>query len=193
MAGESSFDRHVGRVQRRLGPVRHGPPDHWTKQYDPSRLVDSASGWTDRACGRRRRYAHLSRPARRPEDIGRPCWANSAALDWPSRDIAGSKKNWGYRGVTNRQDLTRKYVELWKAVTKLRDERGLSAAVYTQLTDVETECNGLLTYDRAVTKVNAAKSAAALANGRLPLRTEGTKKPRRKRRESPLGQAPCRR
>ena len=39
-----------------------------------------------------------------------------------------------------------------ESVAKLRDEKGLSAAVYTQLTDVETECNGLMTYDRAVTE-----------------------------------------
>ena len=55
-----------------------------------------------------------------------------------------------------------------QGVQTLRDEKGLSAAVYTQITDVETECNGLLTYDRAVFKVDAAKSFAALAHGQFP-------------------------
>src|SRR5262249_5468236 len=42
----------------------------------------------------------------------------------------------------------------------LKEERGLAAAVYTQTTDVETEANGLLTYDRAVIKVDAPRVAA---------------------------------
>jgi hypothetical protein len=53
-------------------------------------------------------------------------------------------------------------------VQKLCDEKGLSAAVYTQLTDVETECNGLMTYDRAVTKVDAAQAFDALVHGKFP-------------------------
>ena len=47
-------------------------------------------------------------------------------------------------------------------------EQGLNAAVYTQLTDVETECNGLVTYDRAFVKGDAARMAAA-NRGELPL------------------------
>jgi len=50
---------------------------------------------------------------------------------------------------------------LLRAVWKLEDERGLSAAVYTQLTDVETEANGLLTYDRAIIKADVGRVAAA--------------------------------
>jgi hypothetical protein len=48
---------------------------------------------------------------------------------------------------------------LFKHVWRLHQLRGLSAAVYTQTTDVETECNGLLTYDRAVAKIDPALSA----------------------------------
>jgi hypothetical protein len=53
-------------------------------------------------------------------------------------------------------------------VRQLCDEKGLSAAVYTQLTDVETECNGLMTYDRAVTKVDAQQAFDALVHGKYP-------------------------
>jgi len=49
--------------------------------------------------------------------------------------------------------------EAWK----LKDELGLSAVIYTQLTDVESEGNGLVTYDRAVNKVNPERAAAANA------------------------------
>lgn len=45
--------------------------------------------------------------------------------------------------------LTRKYLDLWRRVRRLRDEAGSCAAIYTQTTDVETACNGLLTLDQA--------------------------------------------
>ena len=71
------------------------------------------------------------------------------------------KKIWGYQGVKNSEDLTRKYEKLWQRTYELKNDKGLSAAVYTQLTDVETEGNGLLTYDRGVIKPDLARAAAA--------------------------------
>ena len=61
--------------------------------------------------------------------------------------------NWGYREFTDRVELLNAYADL---VTKLRTlmvEQGLSAAVYTQTTDVEIEVNGALTYDRSLAKL----------------------------------------
>jgi hypothetical protein len=49
-----------------------------------------------------------------------------------------------------------RYNKLLDRVHVLRDVFGLSAAIYTQTTDVETECNGLLTYDRAISKLDPA-------------------------------------
>jgi len=69
-------------------------------------------------------------------------------------------KLWQYRGVTDQQKLTDSYVKMLTDGWKLKD-KGLNALVYTQLTDVETESNGLLTYDREVFKVNPEKSAPA--------------------------------
>jgi hypothetical protein len=57
-----------------------------------------------------------------------------------------SAKSWGYRGTRDQEDLTRKYERLWQKAWGLKDKQGLSAAIYTQITDVETEANGLLTY-----------------------------------------------
>ena len=65
-----------------------------------------------------------------------------------------------YRGASSKADLTRKYEKLLAGVYKLKDNPGLSAVVYTQTTDVETEANGLLTYDRAVIKVDLERVAA---------------------------------
>ena len=70
------------------------------------------------------------------------------------------RKAWGYTGMSGERALTRKYVDFWRQVWQLKD-RGLCAAVYTQLADVETECNGLFTYDRKHLKVDAKQVAAA--------------------------------
>jgi hypothetical protein len=64
-------------------------------------------------------------------------------------------------------ELTQRYLSLLRGVWGLEESTGLSAAVYTQITDVETECNGLLTYDRALVKVDASRVAAA-NRGKLP-------------------------
>src|SRR5262249_245633 len=63
--------------------------------------------------------------------------------------------------MTGRDELTRRYCRLLSRAWDLMEDPGLSAAVYTQITDVETECNGLLTYDREVVKLDAEKAAAA--------------------------------
>ena len=56
-------------------------------------------------------------------------------LGLAARGHSWVEKNWGYRGMADAAALTRKYLDLWKNVQKLRDEKGLSAAVYTQITD----------------------------------------------------------
>ena len=76
------------------------------------------------------------------------------------------EKSWGYRGMASPAALTRKYCELLRKVYELKDSDGLNACVYTQTTDCETECNGLLTYDREL-KPDLAKIAAA-NQGRFP-------------------------
>jgi hypothetical protein len=82
-------------------------------------------------------------------------------LGLPIEGHTWAKQTWGYRGTQSSAELTRKYERLLSQVYRLKEEKGLSAAVYTQLTDVETEANGLLTYDRAVLKVDQAPVAAA--------------------------------
>ena len=59
------------------------------------------------------------------------------------------EKNWGYRSYQNSDELTDAYLRLIDKLHPLTGAPGLSAAVYTQTTDVEIEVNGLMTYDRA--------------------------------------------
>ncbi|HEY1013474.1 MAG TPA: AbfB domain-containing protein, partial [Herpetosiphonaceae bacterium] len=66
-----------------------------------------------------------------------------------------------YQELGSSAELTSKYVGLMQGVQNLMHSPGLSAAVYTEIVDVEGEINGLLTYDRAVLKVDAAQVRAA--------------------------------
>ncbi len=138
----------------------------WTKELDPSRLVNNASGWTDRQVGDViDMHKYLGPGSPDPEAARAAVLGEFGGLGLPIDGHRWVEKNWGYRGMADRAELNQKYFDQWKSVAKLRDEKGLSAAVYTQLTDVETECNGLMSYDRAVTKVDASVSAV-LANSK---------------------------
>jgi hypothetical protein len=78
------------------------------------------------------------------------------------------EKNWGYRSYETREELTDAYVALIDNLRSLIGE-GLCAAVYTQTTDVEIECNGWMTYDRAMIKMDPKKAAAANKRLYLPV------------------------
>jgi hypothetical protein len=72
---------------------------------------------------------------------------------------AADKRNWGYRGFQDKASLQAAYKDLIDKLGPLV-KQGLAAAIYTQTSDVETEANGLMTYDRKVVKFDAAKLAA---------------------------------
>jgi hypothetical protein len=134
----------------------------WAKEYDPSRLVNSASGWTDRQVGDVHDIHVYPGPGSpQPEPTRAAVLGEFGGLGLGVDGHTWSQgKNWGYRPTQSSADLTRKYEKLLAEVWKLKEQAGLSAAVYTQTTDVETEVNGLLTYDRAVIKVDVDRVAA---------------------------------
>jgi hypothetical protein len=138
------------------------------KKMDPSRLVNNASGWTDKKVGDVSDiHAYPGPGAPEPEARRAGVLGEFGGLGLGVDGHTWTKKTWGYQGMASAEGLTRRYVQLLSGVWGLRDARGLSAAIYTQITDVETECNGLLTYDRAVIKVDVKKVAAA-NRGQVP-------------------------
>ncbi len=133
----------------------------WTKQYDPSRLVNCASGWTDRGVGDvHDMHLYPGPGSPQPEPKRAAVLGEFGGLGLKVDGHTWESRTWGYRGASSREDLTLRYEKLLAGVYKLKDKPGLSAAVYTQTTDVETEANGLLTYDRAVIKVDLDRVAA---------------------------------
>jgi hypothetical protein len=131
------------------------------KEIDPNRLVDDASGWTDKKVGDIVDRHHYP-PALAPQlETNRACVQGEfGGLGLPVEGHTWTKNFWGYKGMTNRAELTAHYVDLINQVRELKESAGLSAAVYTQISDVETECNGLMTYDREILKPDPAGVAA---------------------------------
>jgi hypothetical protein len=130
------------------------------KQLDPTRLVDNASGWADRGVGDVHdihSYPGPDAPANEPTRAA--VLGEFGGLGLPIKEHTWQdEKNWGYRSFENAEDLTAGYLELIKKL-KLLVEKGLSAAVYTQTTDVEIEVNGLMTYDRVIIKMDIERIA----------------------------------
>lgn len=139
-----------------------------TKAMDPSRLVTGVSGWTDYAVGDifdlhdysfYPTFGHGSSTPGRASLLGE-CGGNNLYIEghlWPSAEL----KPRSITGVTERgrdnwatiEDMDEQYPKYVQQLALLKDV-GLNGAVYTQITDVEHECNGWLTYDRRVSKLS---------------------------------------
>ena len=145
------------------------------KKLDPTRLVDNTSGWSDRGVGDvndMHKYPGPGSP--QPEANRAVVLGEFGGLGLPVRGHTWQgEKNWGYRSFTNAETLSAAYVDLAAKLFPLIDEKGLSAAVYTQTTDVEVEVNGLMTYDRAMVKMDLDTVAAA-NHGHFPPRPKVT-------------------
>lgn len=132
------------------------------KRLDPTRLVNSACGGNDFDCGDV--YSIHSYPG----PLGAPLLRDRAVVlgeyGGLGLPLAGhtllDEKNWGYRSFDSAEDLTEAYLQRAHQLRELAESR-MAAAVYTQTTDVEIEINGLMTYDREITKMDVETVAEA--------------------------------
>lgn len=127
----------------------------WTKDYDPSRLVNPASGGNHYDCGDMLDMHKYPAPAMGLFDSKRSnVLGEYGGIGLVFEDhIWETGKNWGYVQYKTSDEVTNAYIEMAETLKKLIPF-GYSAAVYTQTTDVEVEVNGLMTYDRKVIKLN---------------------------------------
>ncbi|MBN1845006.1 MAG: hypothetical protein JW810_04945 [Sedimentisphaerales bacterium] len=141
----------------------------WIQQYDPTRPVNEASGWHDRQSGNISDIHSYPGPGMRPVEEKRAVVLGEfGGLGMPVKGHTWQEeRNWGYVSFQSKADLTDAYVDL---LTRMRPliGQGLSAAVYTQTSDVEVEVNGLMTYDRKLVKMDLARCAAAALKLYLP-------------------------
>ncbi|MEA4935471.1 MAG: glycoside hydrolase family 2 TIM barrel-domain containing protein [Paludibacter sp.] len=129
----------------------------WAMQKDPTRLINAVSGWTERYVGNL--YDIHNYPA--TSMIFPQYCANRISvlgefggLGLPVQEHLWNPnmRNWGYKNMDGSMDFVNDYSRLIYDLETLIAQ-GLSAAIYTQTTDVEGEVNGLITYDRKITKI----------------------------------------
>ena len=136
------------------------------RTLDGTRLVDEASGWFDQGGGDVHSLHNYFYPLRIRPKKRTVALSEYGGIAWPMPGHEPPHKTYGYGTAKDRQELTARYKKLQLKTVLPQLEKGLSALVYTQLTDVEDEVNGLFTYDRAAVKpdANAVRSVnAALA------------------------------
>ncbi len=126
------------------------------KEADPSRFVDHASGWYDqKGCDFRSMHKYIL-PVILPKYDGRPLVLSE--YGGYSQKIKGHVWNWeksfGYQMYTSKESLTKAYKNLHEKQIIPNIKKGLSATVYTQVSDVEFEVNGILSYDRELVKID---------------------------------------
>lgn len=129
------------------------------RRLDPTRLVDQVSGWFDQGGGdvvSRHRYVLRLRP---PPGRGRKDRRPFSLSEFGGLNLAvpghvwGENSRFGYRFLEDADALAVELTRLYREELIPLVGAGLRAATYTQVADVETETNGLLTYDREVVKV----------------------------------------
>ncbi|NVM52604.1 MAG: beta-galactosidase [Candidatus Helarchaeota archaeon] len=132
----------------------------WLKRYDPSRIVDGTSGFDLTKTGDIRSWHIYIRKLKffeKASDFSDYAIAISECGGYKLKipeHVWDEKKAHGYGKAKNKENLTEKYGKLILQEALPLVEKGLNALVYTQLTDVETEVNGLITFDRMIEKVN---------------------------------------
>jgi hypothetical protein len=139
------------------GQFHSGEVARWLKTYDPTRLVDHASGWFDQGEGdfqsKHIYFRKLHRPRRdRRAFVISEFGGYSLLIPGHAWD---EDRKFGYRFYDTKEALTAAYLRLLEDELRPLIAQGLTAAIYTQTTDVEIEINGFLTYDRQVEKMDA--------------------------------------
>lgn len=133
----------------------------WAKNHDPSRLINPASGGNHYICGDMLDLHHYPGPnmfLRDPQRVN--VLGEFGGIGLAVKDhLWDANRNWGYVKFNSIDEVTDEYIKYAEQLLPFI-EKGLSAAVYTQTTDVEEEINGLITYDRKVIKMNEQKVRA---------------------------------
>mgnify|MGYP000756083106 FL=1 len=136
------------------------------RALDDTRLVDEASGWYDQGGGDVYSLHNYFYPLRVRPQTRAVALSEYGGIAWPMPGHEPPRKTYGYGTAKSREELTARYKKMQLGTVLPQLQKGLSALVYTQLTDVEDEVNGLFTYDRTAIKpdANAVRSVnAALA------------------------------
>ena len=125
----------------------------FTKQKDPSRLINAASEGNHRICGNFLDLHIYKEPSQYlKEDNLINVLGEFGGLSLEIKNHTWKEDVWGYEVLNSKEELSFLYKRYIDIIIKFV-KTGFSAAIYTQTTDVESEINGLMTYDREEVKV----------------------------------------
>lgn len=127
---------------------------HLAKRLDPSRTLDPTSGWFDQNCGDYRSIHNYFFPLKIKPERRVTALTEYGGLSLPLADHVESRTVYGYGKYRTKEQLTRAYQKLIRRQILPNIKKGLSALVYTQVSDIEDEVNGIFTWDREVLKIN---------------------------------------
>ena len=128
----------------------------YIKAKDSSRIIDSVSGWHDQGVGKtelKSLHTYYT-PLKVPKDTRPVVLSEFGGYSLKIEGHTFHEKEFGYKTFKTQQELKTALQTLYLKKLKPLIAKGLCAAIYTQVSDVEDEINGLFTYDRAVTKIS---------------------------------------
>ena len=127
------------------------------RKTDDTRLINEACGWFDQGGGDVYSIHNYLRSLKvKPQPDRVVALTEFGGYACPTPGHMACEKEFGYKGYQNKQQLSDAYRALWQRDVLPWIEKGLSAAIYTQTSDIEEEINGFFTYDREVEKLEAA-------------------------------------
>ena len=125
------------------------------KKLDSTRIIDHASGWHDQGCGDLRSLHIYFTPIKVPKDSRPVVLSEFGGLSLQAKGhMYNKEKFFGYRRFYEQDKFEKAYKKLFEKRIIANIPKGLAASVYTEVSDVEDECNGLLSYDRKVIKID---------------------------------------
>lgn len=122
------------------------------RSIDSTRLVNEACGWFDQQGGDMYSIHNYLRKLKVKPQNRVVALTEYGGYAFPIEGHMACEKEFGYKHYQTREELTAHYQKLWEEEIYPNLENGLSAAIYTQTSDIEEEINGLMTYDREVAK-----------------------------------------
>lgn len=126
---------------------------NYMHKLDDTRMIDSASGWFDQQCGDFRSEHHYFDEPKMIPDTRVFVLSEYGGFACPIQQHMSVTKVYGYGIYKNVNDFSKAYYHLLDKTINPLIQQGLCAAIYTQLSDIEEEVNGLLTYDREICKL----------------------------------------
>lgn len=123
------------------------------QKLDPTRHIDEASGWFDQGGGDMYSIHNYWRPLKVKPEKRVVALTEYGGYSWRMPGHSYCDEIYGYKDYKSREELTEGYRGLIERDILPNIARGLSAAVYTQVSDIEEEVNGILTYDREFVKL----------------------------------------